>query len=116
MTTREEIARQFEKDMWDAYLKPFHSLYHYNATGYRQMLDDFKPEGTAILLIDGEETNSGFITLGDIHMLEWSVEAIILKPKYRIPDFAPTTPERRTKARQRLWNYFNYKAPWDDGK
>ena len=112
----EQIIAQFRDEMLNAYTEPLNSPHHYNAGWYYQMLDPnhgYGPEGTAIHLIDGDEITSGLIELYRIGMLHCSSEAIILRPAYRIPAL-PSTPERREKARRKLWDHFGYRAPWDD--
>jgi hypothetical protein len=54
MPTPEEdkIIAQFRAEMWNAYTEPLKSQHHYNASWYRQMLETYGPEGTAIHLID----------------------------------------------------------------
>jgi hypothetical protein len=114
----EKIIVQFRAEMDNAYTEPARPPHRYNAGWYRQMLDPnngYGPEGTAVILIDGDEITSGLIELYGIKKLHCSSEAIILRPEYRIPDL-PSTPERREKARRKLWDNFGYKAPWDDGK
>ena len=111
----EQIIAQFRKEMRDAHSKPFHSRHHYDATGYLWLLDNLGAEGTAIHLIDQDEITPGLIKLATIEMLDCSSEAIILRPKYRIP-YLPSTPERREKARRKLSDNFDYSASWDDGQ
>ena len=110
-----KIIDQFRAEMWKAYTEPRDSRHRYKASWYYQMLEDYRPEGTAVHLIDGDEVTSGLIELARIRMLHCSSEAIILRPEYRIPDL-PSTPERREKARRKLFDNFGYRAPWDDGR
>jgi len=117
LLTREDVLARFEADMGNAYSEPLKSPHHYNGGYFRRLLDVYGAVGTAIYLIDRDDVPYGLENLYMIGMLYCSVEAIILKPEYRIPDFEPTTPERREKARRRLRDNFNgYRAPWDDGQ
>src|SRR5258706_10904549 len=118
MPTPEEqrIIAQFEAEMNDAYSEPLKPPHRYNGGYYRRLLDLYGAVGTAIYLIDREDVPYGLENLYRIGMLHRSVEAIILRPEYRISDM-PSTPERCEKARRRLWDNFNgYRAPWDDGQ
>jgi hypothetical protein len=111
----EKIITQFRAEMANAYTELLRPPHHYNAGRFRQMLDEYGPEGTAVLLIDGDTITPGLMELYRMDMLRCSSEAIILRPEYRIPDL-PSTPERRGKARRKLSHNFRYKAPWDDEK
>src|SRR6266699_290950 len=105
----EQIIAQLRAEMWNVYSEPLRLPHRYNASWYRQMLEDYGPEGTAIHLIDSDEITSGLIELANRGMLHCSSEAIILRPAYRIPDL-PSTPQRRERARRKLFDHFGYRA------
>ena len=66
--------------------------------------------GAAHRLLEQEEPSAGLMRLWDMHLLDHSLEAIVLKPEYA----SLFSAEERATARRKLAD-LEYRAPWDTG-
>ena len=106
MVTREELAEQFEQQVLDDY-RTAKDL-GYDATVWIGMVGQYGAVDAAKRLIAQPGGELGFERLWELHRLDLSVEARMLRP-----EFAPLfTPRELAKARATLKQY-EYVAPWD---
>lgn len=95
---RTALAQEFTDEMYAAY-RHLAKTINYRAKQFLEMVTMHGGVGAAqILLQRGRGTSDGFARLWEARMLQWSVEASVLKDKYA--DLF--TDEERDTARQRL--------------
>lgn len=91
------LAREFTEEMYAGYRHLARTI-NYRARQFLEMVTLHTGVGAAKLLLKGRDASDGFTRLWEAKMLEHSVEAAVLKPKYE----ALFTVEERRIARQRL--------------
>ncbi|AGM08379.1 hypothetical protein [Amycolatopsis keratiniphila] len=95
---RTALAQEFTDEMYTAY-RHLAKTINYRAKQFLEMVTMHGGVGAAqILLQRGRGTSDGFARLWEAQMLQWSVEASVLKEKY-VDLF---TDEERETAKQRL--------------
>jgi hypothetical protein len=81
-TKTERLTAEFEEELLNAYVEA-KTKYHYNATRFFQMLEEYGGVETARrLLATGTITQTGLMELWKCQRLDLSVEAKVLIPKY----------------------------------
>jgi hypothetical protein len=91
------LAREFTDEMYAGYRYLARTI-NYRARQFLEMVTLHTGVGAAKLLLQGRDASDGFTRLWEAKMLDHSVEAAVLKPKYE----ALFTLEERRIARQRL--------------
>lgn len=94
---RERLAREFTEEMYDGYRYLARTI-NYRAKQFLEMVTMQGGVGAAQTLLRGRDASDGFTRLWQKNMLDRSVEASVLRPKYGL---LFTTEERNT-ARRRL--------------
>jgi hypothetical protein len=100
-TARDELEREMHRLDTDA------KAIGYNAPYYRRMLGEHGALGTAQQILATDQPDAAFTRLGELGHPELTVEALVIKRKFR----ELFTPEEIATARQRLAE-LNY--PIDD--
>jgi len=90
-------AREFTEELYAGYRFLVRSI-RYRAKTFLEMVTLHGGVGAAQLLLKGSHTHDGFTRLWQEQMLEYSVEAVVLKPKYE----SLFTGDEREVARDRL--------------
>lgn len=91
------LAREFTEEMYAGYRYLARAI-NYRARQFLEMVTLHTGVGAAKILLQGRDASDGFTRLWETKMLQHSVEAAVLKPKYE----ALFTPDERRTARQRL--------------
>lgn len=91
------LARVFTEEMYSGYRYLARTI-NYRARQFLEMVTLHTGVGAAKLLLQGRDASDGFTRLWEAKMLQYSVEAAVLKPKYE----SLFSPEERHIARQRL--------------
>ncbi|MBE1465679.1 hypothetical protein [Kibdelosporangium phytohabitans] len=77
-----QLARDFEDHLREGYRYLVKAI-NYRAKAFNEMLTMYGGVRTAQLLLQGPRTSEGFARLWEENMLQHSVEASVLRPKYR---------------------------------
>lgn len=93
----DQLARDFTGDLHDGYREVLRTI-NYRATAFMAMVARYGGVDAAKRLLRGPHTHDGFVRLWQANMLEYSVEAAVLKPAYA----ALFTDGERAVARYRL--------------
>ncbi|WP_133903148.1 hypothetical protein [Actinophytocola oryzae] len=94
---RERLAREFTEEMYEGYRYLARTI-NYRAKQFLEMVTLQGGVGAAQALLRGRDASDGFTRLWQENMLDRSVEASVLRPKYE-PLF---TDQERDIARRRL--------------
>jgi hypothetical protein len=93
----DQLAREFADELYAGY-RFLAKTIKYRAKTFLDMVTMSGGVGAAQQLLRGSHTHDGFTRLWQERMLEYSVEAVVLKPKYR----ALFTEDELDTARDRL--------------
>jgi hypothetical protein len=96
-TNHDQLAREFTDELYAGYRFLVRTI-KYRAKSFLEMVTLHGGVGAAQLLLQESHIHDGFTRLWEERMLGYSVEAVVLKPKYRS---LFTEPEREV-ARDRL--------------
>lgn len=97
MPQDEVLAHEFTDELREGYHYLARTI-HYRATVFLQMINTHGGIGTAQVLLRGPATSDGFVRLWEAKMLQHSLEAVVIKPRYA-PLFST---EELQAARKRL--------------
>jgi len=96
-SAQDQRAREFTDELYAGYRFLVRSI-GYRAKSFLEMVTLHGGVGAAQLLLRGSHTHDGFTRLWEERMLEYSVEAVVLKPRYE----SLFTEHERDVARDRL--------------
>jgi hypothetical protein len=94
---QDQLAHEFTDELYAGYRYLVKAI-RYRAKTFLEMVTIHGGVGAAQLLLEGRHTHDGFTRLWQEGMLEYSVEAVLLKPRYA----SLFTERERAIARERL--------------